>query len=232
MNNLPDSVFKNPVWHALQTKHRHLAVSEGDASRYPADVVPFAAVAAPTSVALLQLHSLLAPGESVWLIGDNYPRVPELRFEETLECLQMILPGEVVPPDPTIEIASLSGANAEEMVALTDLAFPGFFRRRTCAMGSYCGVRSDGDLIAMGGERLMLEGHSEISGICTHPAHRGKGLAASLIWRLVQDHRRDGLVSWLHVAAANRRALDLYLRLGFQVFRTVTLQRIGRNATP
>jgi ribosomal protein S18 acetylase RimI-like enzyme len=229
MNNLPDSVFKNPVWHALQTKHRHLAVSEGDASRYPADVVPFAAVAAPTSVALLQLHSLLAPGESVWLIGDNYPRVPELRFEETLECLQMILPGEVVPPDPTIEIASLSGANAEEMVALTDLAFPGFFRRRTCAMGSYCGVRSDGDLIAMGGERLMLEGYSEISGVCTHPAHRGKGLAASLIWRLVQDHRRDGLVSWLHVAAANRRALDLYLRLGFQVFRTVTLHRVGRT---
>jgi len=96
-------------------------------------------------------------------------------------------------------------------------------------MGSYYGVRSDGELIAMGGERLMLEGYSEISGVCTHPAHRGKGLAASLIWRLVRDHRRDGLVSWLHVAAANRRALDLYLRLGFEVVRTVTLQRVGRN---
>ncbi len=96
-------------------------------------------------------------------------------------------------------------------------------------MGSYYGVRSDGELISMGGERLMLEGYSEISGVCTHPAHRGQGLAASLIWRLVRDHRRDGLVSWLHVAAANRRALDLYLRLGFEVVRTVTLQRIGRN---
>ena len=84
----------------------------------------------------------------------------------------------------------------------------------------------------MGGERLMLESYSEISGVCTHPAHRGKGLAASLIWRLVQDHRRNGIVSWLHVAAANRRALDLYLRLGFKVMHTVTLHRIGRNATP
>jgi hypothetical protein len=32
------------------------------------------------------------------------------------------------------------------------------------------------------------------------------------------------------VAAANRRALDVYLRLGFEVVRTVTLQRLGRNA--
>jgi len=141
----------------------------------------------------------------------------------------MTLPEEVVPPDPTIEIASLSDANATEMVALTDLAFPGFFRRRTCEMGSYYGVRSDSELIAMGGERLMLEGYSEISGVCTHPAHRRKGLAASLIWRLAQDHRRDGLVSWLHVAAANRRAIELYVRLGFEVARKVTLHRIGRN---
>jgi predicted GNAT family acetyltransferase len=231
MNNLPDRLFANPVWHALQTKHRHLVVSEGDACRYPVEVVPFAAVAAPTPVALQQLHSLLAPGEVVWLVGEKCPHVSELRFEETLECLQMMLPGEVVPPDPTIEIARLSDANAAEMVALTDLAFPGFFRKRTCEMGSYYGVRSDGELIAMGGERLMLEGYSEISGVCTHPAHRGKGLAASLIWRLVRDHRRDGLVSWLHVAAANRRALDIYLRLGFEVVRTVTLHRVGRNAT-
>jgi ribosomal protein S18 acetylase RimI-like enzyme len=229
MNNLPDSLFANPVWHALQTKHRHLAVSEGDACRYPAEVVPFAAVAAPTSVALQQLHSLLAPGEFLWLIGGDYPHLPELCFEETLECLQMTLPEEVVPPDPTIELASLSDTNAAEMVALTDLAFPGFFRRRMCEMGSYYGVRSDGELNAMGCERLMLEGYSEISGVCTHPAHCGKGLAASLIWRLVRDHRCEGLRSWINVDAANSRALDLYLRLGFEVFLTVTLQRVGRN---
>src|ERR1700682_2922544 len=229
MNNLPDSLFANPAWHALQTKHRHLAVSEGDACRYPAGVVPCAAVAATTSVALRQLHSLLAPGEFLWLIGGNYPHVPELRFEETLECLQMILPEEVVPSDPAIEIAKLSDANAAEMVALTDLAFPGFFRRRTCEMGSYYGVRSDSELIAMGGERLMLEGYSEISGVCTYPAHRGKGLAASLIWRLVRDHRRDGLVSWLHVSAANHHAIELYLRLGFILARKVKLHRICRS---
>jgi predicted GNAT family acetyltransferase len=79
-------------------------------------------------------------------------------------------------------------------------------------MGSYYGVRSGAELVAMGGERITLEGYPELSGICTHPAHRGKGLAAALIWQLVQNHRRDGLVSWLHVSAENRHAIELYLR--------------------
>src|ERR1035438_9769947 len=99
MDDLPASLFSNPAWHALQTKHRHLAVSAGDACRYPAEVAPFVAVAAPSPVALGQLHSLLAPGESTWLIGESYPHVPELSFEETLECLQMVLPEKVPPID-------------------------------------------------------------------------------------------------------------------------------------
>src|SRR5215471_15192731 len=114
MNDLPESLFANAVWHALQTEHRHFAISVGNACRYPADVAPFAAVAAPTTTALQELHSLLAPGESVWLLGDTYPNLPELSFEETLECFQMFLPEEITPPDPTIQIVPLSTAHAPE----------------------------------------------------------------------------------------------------------------------
>ena len=141
----------------------------------------------------------------------------------------MVVPEGVTPPGPTPEIVHLTDANASEMVALTTLAFPGFFRSRTCEMGSYYGVRSGGELIAMGGERLTLDGYPEISGVCTHPAHRGKGLAASLIWELVRNHRREGLVSWLHVSAENHHAIELYLRLGFTLARKVKLHRICRN---
>src|SRR5580658_2427783 len=137
MSDLPESLFANPTWHALQTKHRHFAESAGDACRYPAEVAPFAGVAEPSKAAMQQLHSLLAPDESVWIIGESYPPVPELVFEETLACLQMVLPEEVTPPAPTTEIVQLSSANAAEMVALTTLAFPGFFRSRTCEMGTY-----------------------------------------------------------------------------------------------
>lgn len=228
-NDLPDSLFANPVWHALRTKHRHFALFAGNACRYPADVAPFAAVVAPTAAALNQLRSLLAAGESVWVIGDTYPAVPGLGVERRMECFQMFLPANVTPDGPTCDIVRLSDANAPEMVALTATAFPGFFRSRTCEMGSYRGVRSNGELIAMGGERLMLDSYPEISGVCTHPAHRRKGLAASIVWQIARDHRRDGLVSWLHVASDNHKAIRLYLRMGFKRSRRVMLNRLSRR---
>jgi ribosomal protein S18 acetylase RimI-like enzyme len=229
MADLPERLFANPVWHALQTRHRHFAVCAGDACRYPADVAPFAALAAPTKAALQELHSLLAPGESLWLIGERYPQIPEISLEETIKCLQMVLQEQVTPPGPVSDVVQLSDADAPEMVALTDIAFPGFFRIRTCEMGSYYGVRCGGELIAMGGERLMVDGYAEISGICTHSEHRGKGLAASIIGLLARNHRRDGLASWLHVRSENRHAIELYLRLGFKVAREVTVHRMSRR---
>jgi predicted GNAT family acetyltransferase len=209
--------------------HRGFVVSAGDACRYPAEVAPFAAIAEPGAASLSQLHSLLVPGESVWVIGDDQPSGPELSVGETLMCLQMVLCDQVAPPDPAIEIVRLTDANAAEMVALTTLAFPGFFRRRTCEMGSYYGVRAHGELIAMGGERLRLDGYTEISAVCTHPAHRGKGYAANLIRRLAQDHQRDGIVSWLHVSADNHPATRLYLGIGFRTVREIAAHRIFRR---
>jgi ribosomal protein S18 acetylase RimI-like enzyme len=234
MTELPESLFVNPIWSALHSKHRHFAISEGDASRYPADVAPFAAVSAPTGSALRQLHQMLAPGELVYLTGESFPQIPELFFKEPFGCLQMVLPEEVSPPEnytgnmeyPPLTIHQLDDSHAGEMVALTTLAFPGYFRKRTCEMGSYFGVRSNGELIAMGGERFMIDHYAEISGVCTHPKHRGKGLAASLIWQLARKHRRDGLISWLHVGTANRRAIDLYHRMGFKKVREVMLHPI------
>jgi hypothetical protein len=114
MTDLPEHLFANPAWHALQTKHRHFAVSAGDACRYPADVAPFAAVAPPSTLALHQLHSLLTPGESVWLIGESYPHTSPLSFEKTLGCLQMVLPDEVPPSSPTVEVVSLSSVNDQK----------------------------------------------------------------------------------------------------------------------
>jgi ribosomal protein S18 acetylase RimI-like enzyme len=230
MSDLPAALFANVVWEALRTRHRNLAVCVGDACRYPADVVRFAAVGAPTAEAMRQFHSLLAPGEATWMIGERFPEIPELVCEGTLEALQMVLPDGVRVPEMTASIEALTEANAHEMVALTTLAFPGFFRTRTYEMGSYYGVRSEsGELIAMGGERLKLEGFSEISAVCTHPSFRGKGLATNIMWELVRQHRREGVVSWLHVGCANQRAAKLYLAMGFQTIRQVTLQRFARK---
>ncbi|WP_158941947.1 GNAT family N-acetyltransferase [Granulicella sp. S190] len=226
MTDLPESLFANPVWSALHTKHRRFSVCAGEACRYPADVTPFVAVSSASAEALVQLHSLLVPGESVWIVGESFPQVPELVFERKLEVLQMVLPAEVAVPEAKVEIVPLPNEEAPDMVALTDIAFPGFFRSRTCEMGSYFGIRAGGQLIAMGGERLTLDGYPEVSGICTHPDYRGRGYAESLIWHLARMHRQQGVISWLHVSATNDRAIELYRRMGFVEVRRVMLHRI------
>jgi GNAT superfamily N-acetyltransferase len=243
--SLSESVFLNPVWYALEGPHRHLAIDGGLARRYPADVSPFAAIAEPSPAALAQLAGLLAPGDPVWIGDAGEWRVPELELEGTLPCLQMVLPPEAPLPEPCVlggapdamaphqaaapVIVPLGAAEAPEMVALTDVAFPGFFRKSTYRMGSYFGIRApDGQLIAMGGERLRLSGYPEMSGICTHPARRGQGLARHIIAHLAAFQRRQGLISWLHVSASNATAIALYRTLGFKTVRTLTLQRVSR----
>jgi ribosomal protein S18 acetylase RimI-like enzyme len=235
MKELPGELFTDPVWHALNTRHSHLALIEGHARRYPVDVAPFAALAKPTELALWELHSLLAPGESVWLAGTAYPHLPELKNEGTLECAQMVLNAVLEEKPSAINLDRLTASDSDAMVALTDIAFPGFFQSRTYEMGAYYGAWLDsrdasGQLIAMAGERLALDGYTEISGVCTHPEHRGKGLAANLIARVARDHREQGVVSFLHVAATNTHAIELYLRLGFVEARRVTLTRFSRAA--
>lgn len=229
MADLPESLFLNPFWHALRTAQSRFALCAGEACRYPADVIPFAALESPSPTALRQLHTLLAPGESVWIMGESRPHLPELAFSEKLDYLQMVLPTDVPRPHSAVELIPLSAADAPEMVALTTLAFPGYFRLKTCDMGQYYGVRHRGELIAMGGERLKLDGYSEISGVCTHPEHRGKGYAVAIMWQVAEDHRRDNLVSFLHVGSANHHAAQIYRRMGFLTVRNATLHRAART---
>lgn len=229
MSGLPESLFLNPVWHALHGPHRHLARGEGGACRYPADVAPFAAIDAPSGAAFAELCLLLDPDESVWIVDYGCP-APGLAVVDALECVQMVLPEEVKVPVPGCDVLPLNAAHAQEMVALTNVAFPGFFRSATYRMGSFFGVRVGGELVAMGGERLLLPGRPEMSAICTHPDHRGEGFATDVIRHLARHHRRAGLVSWLHVGAPNRRAIDLYTSLGFEPVRSLMLHRINRSS--
>jgi GNAT superfamily N-acetyltransferase len=221
--------FADPVWNALQTTHQPLALAVGRACKYPQDIAPFAAVAENTPAAFQDLHSLLLPGETTYVMHEQPPDVVGLRSGGTLPCLQMVFPSSLAFPETKpIEITPLTCADAPAMVELTNLAFPGFFRSRTCLMGNYYGLWEDGRLIAMGGERLIINPWREISGVCTHPEHRGKGYAPRIMTQLLHDHRAAGHTSCLHVASTNRTAIDLYLRMGFSVLREIHLYQISR----
>lgn len=226
---LPEHLFADPIRSALDTAHSHLAIGDLLARRYPADVAPFATLGEPSEAAMERLRALLTPGEGIWLYGTDFPAVSGLEVVDRMPCPQMGLPGHIAPPEPNADVVALTEANAHEMVALTDLAFPGFFRPRTHLMGSYYGIRApSGELIAMGGERMKLTGYAEVSAVCTHPSFRGRGLAESIIWQMVRRHRREGVQSFLHVGRANTRAIALYERLGFVIRREITITRVAR----
>ena len=237
----PTHPFANPIWNALHSTHRHLALTASLAIKYPADVAPFAALAEPSLAALHDLHSLLLPNEATHILTElPPPSTPTLRYETTIPCLQMTFPPTAPLPAllPNPNIVPLTCSDAPAMVALTDIAFPGYFRPRTCAMGNYYGIWHPHDptrLISMAGERLVVTlpnqtPYREISAVCTHPGHRGQGLAAALMTQLLHDHRAANSISCLHVVSTNHSAIAIYHHLGFQTLREVHLHRLLRTS--
>lgn len=226
-------MLADPVRDGIFAAHRHLGQFHGKAARYRRDVVPFATISESTPAALADLLTLLeGPEDHVWLFATNLPAIPGLSNEGSLECLQMHLPEGTPLPEPATPVTPLTEADAPDMVALTDLAFPGFFRPRTYEMGAYFGIRENGQLIAMGGERLRPDGMTELSAVCTNPAHRARGFATSLILHLARHHRSQGRRSFLHVGAANTSAIRLYQSLGFVATAQPTITRLAPTGSP
>lgn len=229
-----NTIFSNPFWHALLTEQSGIAIGSGRARRYPANVLPFAGVQSADADASDELSGLLQPGELVYVVGNQAPDNPTLRHENEIPGWQMqfideveLQPCQSGSDVPTIR--HLRTSDGGSMVALTDKAFPGFFRSNTHELGSYYGIYRQGELIAMAGERLALPGYRELSAICTHPEHVGNGYAGMLIRHLLAKHFAAGISSFLHVATANDRATGLYERLGFAKTRQVIFHAVRRT---
>jgi predicted GNAT family acetyltransferase len=78
-------------------------------------------------------------------------------------------------------------------------------------------LRVNGRLAAMAGERMRFPGHVEVSGVCTHPDFRGRGLARRLSAAVTADIQRRGERPFLHAWTMNTAAIALYESLGFEV---------------
>ena len=204
------------VWHALIGRQASLARRHGKAMRYADDVGLFAAMEEDTPEARRDLVSLILPGGQIVLLQPGPHVVPEGTGAVLLtEGVQMVLEKHV--PAPIISGAvELGDADAAEMLDLAQLTKPGPFLPRTHVLGTFYGVREQGRLVAMAGERIRLDGYSEVSGVCTHPDHRGKGYARMLSHIVARQILARGETPFLHAFANNTTAIALYESLGFR----------------
>jgi predicted GNAT family acetyltransferase len=216
-----------PIWWALKSRQAEFARGGPSAMAFRADVEPFVAAASDDEPDLEAVSALLVPGDVLMLAqAKASPPLPGLQLKQEALGVQMVATRAIEGPRPD-EAVPLGDADAAEMLALAELTRPGPFRTATHKLGQFWGIRREGRLVAMAGERLKLPGLTEVSGVCTHPDWRGHGFAARLsafAARLVQDR---GETPFLHAYADNSAAIALYEKLGFAIRSEMAMQVFG-----
>lgn len=204
-----------PIWAALTTRQQRFAQGSALAMRYDPTVSPFAACRDDGAEALAQLAALVpATGMMVLLQAGEAPVPPGCAVGLAGRGVQLRL--DRLRPQAAAQAAvELGEGDVPEMLALADLTRPGPFLPGTRRLGRFLGVRIEGRLAAMAGERLRPAGWAEVSAVCTHPDFRGRGLAAQLSTLVTQRIQARGERPFLHAFADNEPAIRLYRRLGF-----------------
>ena len=217
------------IWHALTGPQRHLATRHGQAACFSPAHAPFAATASDDPADLADLASVVPPGGTLALTT-----LDELAFAETLVCTRRATLHQMVLAAPfawqAAVLRDLTADDVPAMMQLVALTHPGPFAVRTLEMGRYRGVFRQGRLVAMVGERMHLEGFTEVSAVCTHPDFRGQGLAQTLLGDAAAAIFARGETPFLHVFTTNLGAIAVYQRLGFEIRRTFHLAVVGAGS--
>jgi ribosomal protein S18 acetylase RimI-like enzyme len=225
-----EALLDNPMYAALSGAQAAFAQIRGPAARYQADVAPFLALPADPSPADWRCAAELVPPGSFAAIMHPGP-VPETwQTLREFELVQMI--GENASGVAAPEATRLGAQDVPEMMELVRETEPGPFFDRTIELGDYFGMRCEGRLVAMAGERLRFEGWTEISAVCTAPTHRGHGMASRLVGTLIDRIQGRSERVFLHVLTHNTGAIRLYEELGFRIRRQGTLSVLAPVPSP
>ncbi|THD36524.1 MAG: GNAT family N-acetyltransferase [Sphingomonas sp.] len=206
-----------PVWNALTTGWAHLAEGDDRAWRLDRGHGVFGAAADRSADSLAALAALVPDDGELWMVERaDWPAPPGLHVERAAGLVQMVCEQLTRASPPDFDIVNLTEDDADEMLALATLTKPGPYVRHTNRLGHFVGVRRDGALIAMAGERMKLPGWTEVSAVCTHPDHRGRGYAGGLMRTVAARMIARGETPWLTSYATNAGAIALYGSLGFR----------------
>lgn len=218
----------NPIWHALLTEQSALAIGNGLARRFPAEIGPLCGVPDQSPASYAALRPLAGPGGIVGLFFTEPAAPPSgwiiLRagLIDQMVCLAH-RNEESAQPEHEPTPRRLTAADVPAMLELATLTEPGPFEQRTIELGSFFGIFDGERLLAMAGQRLRLPGFTEVSGVCTHPDARGRGYARILMDRVMDEISKRGKTPFLHVLSENSAAISVYQSLGFIARRTLHL---------
>lgn len=220
----------NPAWLGLGARQAGLGLEAGGARRFRPEYSPMGGLADPEAGDLSRqfadLAAIDAGGDVTALVLPRAVEIPA-GWKETVNVAvpQYVHDGRR-PAMPDFAVVELGPGDAAEMLALATLTEPGPFRLRTGELGTYLGVKRNGKLVAMAGERLQPPGFTEVSAVCTHPEATGQGLARGLVAAVVGRIQARGETAFLHVRPDNARAIAIYEQLGFRLRREIRIQVI------
>lgn len=209
----------HPIWSALTTRQQALAEGGALALRYPVAVTPFADMSEMSPRGFAALGAIMSGSEIAVLFTPDAVSAPaefEVRLAETGEQL-IGTPAE--SPIVGVEIVTLGADDVPAMLALTELTKPGPFSARTHELGTFLGIRIDGELVAMAGERMKPADYTEMTAVCVHPSHRGRGYGQLLLGAIARQIVARGEIPFLHVFSSNTSAIALYRRQGMKIRR-------------
>ncbi|ACT96743.1 GNAT family N-acetyltransferase [Dyadobacter fermentans] len=210
-------ILDNPVWNALRTHNYALGHVTGTSAFFAPEVAPFAAVEGAALAGLPELYEAIPFDNPVIFVSNEEVTIPRpWHLLAAVPGYQMIYKGPDFPHSDGAVSIPLGSDHVPEMIALTSLTNPGPFVTETIRFGHYEGIFDNARLVAMAGQRMHPEGFAEISAVCTHPDHLGKGYARHLLLRQVNRIQLNGEVPFLHVKSDNARAIGVYESLGFE----------------
>jgi ribosomal protein S18 acetylase RimI-like enzyme len=210
------SVLDNPAWNALISGNKHLAFGEGPVRYFDRDVSPFVGLEENSEENFRLLANVLPSDRVALFVATSETSFPtELKELHHVRGLQMVY----TAADPLnvnhSQLISLTTEHVPQMLCLTKLTNPGPFMDRTIEFGHYQGIFDGDKLVAMAGQRLHAFEYAEVSAVCTHPDHTGRGYARQLLMNQVNRINAAGNIPFLHVRYDNERAIKVYENLGF-----------------